>query len=183
MREKKALRKMLANDPSGLEILMNVYTPYISTIVWNVLRGFMSPEDCEEVVSDVFIAAWNQAADLKLGRIKSWLAAVARNQAKNKLRELEKTQPLEDDAMEICISNEPEDYLERSEERNLIKQAIWTLSKQDQEIFLRHYYYFQTTKEISLSMKMNESTVKTKLRRGRIKLKEILVKEGFADET
>lgn len=183
MREKKALRKMLANDPSGLEILMNVYTPYVSTIVWDILRGFMSPEDCEEVVSDVFIAAWNQAADLKLGRIKSWLAAVARNQAKNKLRELEKTQPLEDDAMEICISNEPEDYLERSEERNLIKQAIWTLSKQDQEIFLRHYYYFQTTKEISLSMKMNESTVKTKLRRGRIKLKEILVKEGFADET
>lgn len=183
MREKIALRKMLANDPSGLETLINIYTPYVSTIVWNILRNSMSPEDSEEVVSDVFMAAWNQAEDLRFGHIKGWLGAVARNKAKNKLRELGKTQPLEDDILEICTPNEPEDYLERSEERELIKRAILTLSKQDQEIFLRHYYYFQTIRDISLSMEINESTVKTKLRRGRIKLKEVLAKEGFADET
>lgn len=183
MREKIALRKMLANDPSGLETLINIYTPYVSTIVWNILRNSMSPEDSEEVVSDVFIAAWNQAEDLRSGHIKGWLGAVARNKAKNKLRELGKTQPLEDDILEICTPNEPEDHLERSEERELIKRAILTLSKQDQEIFLRHYYYFQTIRDISLSMEINESTVKTKLRRGRLKLKEVLAKEGFADET
>ena len=31
-------------------------------------------------------------------------------------------------------------------------------------------------------MELNESTVKTKLRRGRMKLKEVLTREGFAIE-
>lgn len=183
MREKIALRKMLANNPSGLEILMNIYTPYVSTVVWNILRSSMSPEDCEEVVSDVFVAAWNQASDLKLGHVKGWLGAVARNKAKNKLREIGNTMPLEDDTLEIYISNDLSDDVQRVEERKLIRQAISTLSEQDQEIFLRHYYYSQTIKEISYCMKINESTVKTRLRRGRIKLKGILAKEGFTDET
>lgn len=178
MREKIILRKITAKNPSGLEDLINIYTPYISKIVWNILRSYMSPEDCEEVVSDVFVAAWNQASDLKAGHVKSWLGAVARNKAKNKLREMKKTLPLEDDVLEIYISNDLADDIERLEEQKLIKQAILTLSKQEQEIFLRYYYYFQTVKEISCCMKINESTVKTKLRRGRIKLKEILVKKG-----
>ena len=178
MREKIILRKMIAKNPSGLEDLINIYTPYVSTVVWNILRNSMSPEDCEEVVSDVFVAAWNQVSDLKAGHIKSWLGAVARNKAKNKLREINKTLPLEDDALETYISDDLTDDVERLEEQRLVRQAISTLSKQEQEIFLRYYYYFQTVKEISCCMKINESTVKTKLRRGRIKLKEVLIKKG-----
>ena len=47
----------------------------------------MSPEDAEEVVSDVFLAAWNQSFDLRPGHVKGWLGAVARHKAKDKLRQ------------------------------------------------------------------------------------------------
>ena len=59
MREATIMQKIRAGDPSGLEALMDAYIPYVSVIVWNILRGAMSPEDGEEVVSDVFLAAWN----------------------------------------------------------------------------------------------------------------------------
>ena len=52
----------------------------------------------------------------------------------------------------------------------------------DREIFLRHYYYAQAVQEIARQMGLNESTIKTKLRRGRMKLKDILTREGFLRE-
>ena len=42
------------------------------------------------------------------------------------------------------------------------------------EIFLRHYYYYQTVERIAGEMKLNPSTVKSHLRRGREKLRAIL---------
>ena len=88
MREELILRKMRQGDPEALETLMDRYIPYVSTIVWNILRNAMTKEDAEEVVSDVFLAAWNQAADIRPGFAKAWLGAVARNKAKTKLRSM-----------------------------------------------------------------------------------------------
>ena len=88
MRESMILQNIKAGDPSGLKALMERYVPYISVIVWKILRDAMSPQDAEEVVSDVFLAAWEQAADLKAGHVKGWLGTVARNKAKNKLRQM-----------------------------------------------------------------------------------------------
>ena len=176
MREDAILHKMQTGDPSGLESLMDIYIPYVSTVVWNILRGAMSQEDGEEVVSDVFLAAWQQSSELKPGFVKGWLAAVARNKAKNKLRKMGKTLPLEDDFLDIPGPNVP------LNEQRLVRKAIQSLPEQDQEIFLRYYYYAQTIQEISLSMAINESTIKTRLRRGRAKLKEILTRKGFVNE-
>ena len=67
-------------------------------------------------------------------------------------------------------------------ERQLVRQAVDALPDQDREIFLRHYYYAQTVPEISRQMDLNQSTIKTRLRRGRTKLKDILTREGFLRE-
>ena len=88
MREDVILRKLRSRDPAALEALMDRYIPYVSTIVWNILRNAMTKEDAEEVVSDVFLAAWNQAGDIRSGATKAWLGAVARNKAKTKLRSI-----------------------------------------------------------------------------------------------
>ena len=177
MKEEKALQKMCDGNPEGLRSLMDWYIPYVSTVVWGILQGTMTPEDAEEVVSDVFLAAWHQAEQLRAGKVKAWLGAVARNKAKNKLRELGQTLPLEEDVLELA-----DNAYEQSELRELVRCAVDSLSPKDREIFLRHYYYAQTVEEIAQQMKMNPATVKTRLRRGRMKLKEFLT-GGTEDET
>lgn len=178
MRESMILQKIKTGDPSGLKALMELYVPYISVIVWNILQDAMSPQDAEEVVSDVFLAAWEQSADLRAGHVKGWLGTVARNKAKNKLRQMGRTVSLEENSMDIPTSNDLSEAMEQDEERRLVRQAVDALPPEDKEIFLRHYYYAQSIKEISAHMALNESTIKTKLRRGRIKLKEALTKGG-----
>lgn len=180
MREAKILQRIKAGDPSGLEALMDIYIPYVSVIVWNILRESMAPEDAEEVVSDVFLAAWNQSSDLKVGHVKGWLGAVARNKAKNKLRQIGQTIPLEESVLDIPSLDDPTEDIERVQEQQIVRQAVDSLPSEDREVFLRHYYYAQSIKEISVSMALNESTIKTKLRRGRMKLKEILTKGGVS---
>lgn len=173
MKDDRIILKMRSKEPEGLQLLMNKYISYVSAIVWNILRNSMTVEDAEEVVSDVFFTAWNQADDLQSAKVKAWLGAVARNKAKNKLRQLGQTLPLEEDVLELPDGSALE-KLEREEQRQLIRQAIDSLRPKDREIFLRHYYHAQSVGEISREMRMPESTVKTRLHRGRIKLKEYL---------
>ena len=124
MRDAILLEKLKRGDPKGLELLMQAYLPYVSVIVWNILRGSMAPEDAEEVVSDVFLAAWNQAADLECGHIKSWLGAVARNKAKNKLRQCARSLPLEEDILDLPGLSDPTTQLEQAEEQELVRRAV-----------------------------------------------------------
>lgn len=173
MREEKAIELIRNKDPDGLSVLMNRYIPYVSAIVWNILLFSMTVQDAEEVVSDVFMAAWNQPQDLQPGKVKQWLGAVARNKARNALRGAATDLPLEEDVLELP-DDSPLEKVEREEEVRLVRQAIDALPQKDREIFLRHYYYIQPVAEISREMRMPEATVKTRLRRGRMKLKEYL---------
>lgn len=180
MGEDWIVRKIRSQDPAGLERMMNRYMAYVSAIVWNILRGNMTQQDAEEVVSDVFLAAWDQAEDLQPGYVKAWLAAVARNKAKNKLRQCGYTLSLEEDIIDLPDLCEPVTIVEQEEEAKLVRKAVDSLREPDREIFLRHYYFAQTIHEISMEMRMNESTIKTKLRRGRARLRTILLRWGVA---
>lgn len=178
MREETILRRLRSQDPSALEALMDRYIPYVSTVVWNILRSSMTVQDAEEVVSDVFLAAWNQSEQITPGFTKAWLGAVARNKAKNKLRQRGEELPFEEDYLEIPDENTPANAAERAEEHRLVRKAVDSLGQPDREIFLRHYYYAQTVEEISQEMQLNRSTIKTKLRRGRLRLRAILLRWG-----
>ncbi len=176
MKDDEILRKMRSGDPTALEKLMNRYIPYVSTIVWNILREHMTKEDAEEVVSDVFLSAWNQAEKIRPDAAKAWLGAVARNKAKNALRRIKQELPFQEDMLEIPVEDTLDDHMERRLEQRLVQSAVDQLSPQDREVFLRHYYYGQRVTEIAWYMNMKESTVKTKLRRGRLRLKEMLTR-------
>ena len=174
MKDEKIIHKLIERDSRGLELLMDRYISYVSAIVWGILKGTMTVQDAEEVVSDVFLAAWEKPGSLEPGKVKAWLGAVARNKAKNALRHAGHDLPLEEDVLELPDDSTFE-RLERQEQAAQIRQAVDSLGKKDREIFLRHYYFAQTVSHISREMKMPEATVKTRLRRGRMKLKDYLI--------
>jgi len=97
------------------------------------------------------------------------------------MRQMGKDIPLEDDII-IISDSDPVFEMEQQEQAKRVKQAILMLQHPDREIFLRHYYYYQSVAEISEEMDINISTVKTRLRRGRNKLKELLCQGGYSDE-
>ncbi len=170
MNDKEILERLWGGDAEGLRLLMRKYGAYVSTIAWNILGSSMAIEDAEEVVSDVFLAAWRHREKLRENKVKAWLGTVARNKARNKLRDARFELPLEADVLEA----EADPTLEERERDALVRHAVDSLEEPDREIFLRHYFYIEKVAHIAAGMGMSESAVKSRLSRGREKLKAIL---------
>jgi len=177
MTDKAALRAIKNGDDTALSLLIDKYAAYVGTIIFNIVGEYMPREDIEESTSDVFLALWLNADKPRSGMLKAWLGAVARNKAKNKLRELRGSLPLDEDIIAHESTN-PEVTLSEQEERELVYEAVLGMKQPDRDIFLRHYYGIERISQIADSMGMSESAVKVRLHRGREKLKIALEKGG-----
>ena len=104
------------------------------------------PQEWEELTADVFLCAWRERKKLQPGKVKSWLATVARNRALNRLRDRRELLPLEEDVL-VLAQDSPQRELENREVAQLVRAALETLEPSDRELFVRHYYYGQTVEK------------------------------------
>lgn len=177
--EAKILKAMRHKKPAALEAVIDRYTPFVSTVVFNIIGEYMDLMDVEEVTAETFLALWNSAERVQEGKIKPYLAAIARNKAKNKLRdEYRPALSIEDDYIELAGAD-VEEKLTQAEKRDIIHAALDSMPPQDREIFIRYYFHCQTAARISKEMGINPSTVQSRLHRGRDKLKKILIEGGY----
>ena len=176
MTEEQALRQMQQGAQDALAWFIHQYGAYVSTIIYNIIGQRMSNADVEEASSDVFLALWNSAGRVHSGSAKAYLAATARNSARNKLRQLTPTVPLPEDLV-LVDPHTPQGLLEQREQAAAVQRALLAMEDTDREIFLRYYYYYQKISQIAAAMDMKESTVKSRLSRGREKLKASLLAE------
>lgn len=176
------LKRLKAQEPAALEALMDQYSLYVLKIVSSVLRPAMTQEDIEEVTADVFLALWRSAGSIRTPEaLKGYLAKTARNQALNKLRAYRETAELEEATLVVEMPS-MDDALSQQEQRWAVQATLAQLPEPDREIFLRHYYYCQTLTVIAQEMGMGLSAVKSRLSRGRQKLKTELEKGGTYHE-
>lgn len=180
MEDDKLVKRLRRGDPSALEALIERYTPYVSAVIARVLKD--RPEDWEELTADVFLAVWDNRSKLRTEQLRGYLGAIARNRAFNFLRSRRDTQPLEEDVLSLECGG-PEQVLESKELALLLRRALSQLGEAQRELFVRHYYYGQTVADAAADMKLNLSTAKTWLRRGRETLKHCLEKEGYEYES
>ena len=172
--EQTLLRQLQQQDPRALEQAIDRYTPYLSTVLYRAAGMSLSREDTEEIVSDTFVCLWQNAGriDQEKGGIRPYLAAIARNLA---FKRLGRQRPCESlDEVEIADDSGAADELV---ERETLWGAVMALGEPDSELFVRYYRYGQTLQEIAGATGLKLSTVKTKLSRGRKKLKTILQAE------
>lgn len=172
------LCRMQAGDDKALELLMDKYGSYVYRVIANVLLNAGSASDAEELTSDTFYAVWTHAGSIDARNLKSYLAVTARNKAKSFLRK-HRELPMDLDTIPLSNGISLEDHAVEKELKQLLKQAIDKMRPQDRDIFLRYYYYLQTTSQISQLLNIPHSTVRSRLMRGRKKLQKILTKEGF----
>ncbi len=176
MNEQSALRSLKKGSQEALIWFINQYSGYVGAIIQRIIGEKMSVEDVEEVASDVFLALWNQAGEIRSQNVKSYLGRVARNMALNKFREAGFTLPLEDDLI-VVDDKTPEDSFLKKEAAEIVTQEVKKMKEPEREILLRYYYYFQSIEMIAREMHMNPATVKTKLFRSRQTLKSVLAEK------
>ena len=173
MTEAKALRLLQQGSTDALRWFMSKYTPYVSTVIYNIIGNAMSCADVEEVASDVFFALWENADKVNSGSVRGYLGSIARNKAKNKFREAGYELPLDED---LYISEDlplEEQQMER-ELQAVVRQKVLEMTEPDREILLRYYYYYQPIPRISREMGMTVGNIKIRLYRARNALRSTL---------
>ena len=176
MTEEELHHKLTHRQQQALQEAMERYGSYVKTVIYNVLRSQGTREDLEELSSDVFYSLWEQAGTISRGKIKAWLGAVARNRAKSFLRSNHQTLPMDEDVLELPDASPENQALEKDLRRRLLA-AVQSMSPVDKEIFLRYYYEYQTMEQISASMDIPVGTIKSRLSRGRRRLKQVIMEQ------
>lgn len=181
MDDSKLLRQLRRGNPQALEEAIAKYSAYVMAVIRNRSRGLLTPEDHEEIASDVFLALWRSGAQISPRSLRPWLGSVARNRTVDLMKKHRQSVPLEQQVIEIPDSAWA--HLSQTEQARAVRQALSTLSPQDREIFLRHYDLAETSVQIAQAMDLNPATVRSRLSRGRTVLRNALIQGGYDIET
>lgn len=134
-------------------------------------------QDAEDVFQDVFFKLYGFDGDFSdEEHLKSWLIRVTLNCCKLLKRSAwfkKRTELTED------IPAEGENAEDR-EAAKAVTEAVRSLPEKYRPIVMMYYYEEMSCKEIGTALKLNEATVRTRLKRAREKLKKEL--EVFQDE-
>lgn len=181
MQERILIRRLKQHHPQALEELIENYSPYVGTIVRNIIGKYLSESDVEELTADVFLAVWEHTDQLKAGKLTAYLAAIARNRAKNRIRGYHETVNLED-VIEVGSGEDLEAAIDQKILAELLQDVLDTLSARDREILVRYYYCYEPVRQIAAALDMSESAVKMRMSRARKKLQQELIDRGYAYE-
>lgn len=167
MDDRDLLRLLQKDGDRGLEAALDLYGGLVKTIVSRVLYNF--PQDAEECVSDVFLKLWKNRRRLRGAPVRAWLIVAARNAAIDRWRRLSHS-------MDMELSDEYAAEVTMPEEK--IGPLIDDMPPPDREIFIRKYYFLETSAEIAAAMGRTADDVNQRLSRGRKRLREQLTKGG-----
>ena len=174
-----------ARDEKAIKYSDEKYGRYCRKIADSILY---SNEDSEECVNDTYLNAWNSMPPSRPERLSTYLGKICRNLAINLYEKL--TAAKRGGAETWSCLDELEDILssgqdvEETIDMQMLTQSInvflETLSTDNRKIFVKRYWYMSSVKDIAKELSVSDSKVKMSLLRTREKLKEFLVKEGYA---
>ena len=150
-------------DKDAFVILMEKY----KTALYKVAKSYLrSEEDIADVMQDTVLSAYEHIGELKNpAYFKTWLTRILINHCNDLLRQQRRyisTERIEDTS--VFMPEEDREFYE------LLKE----LPEEYRTIFLLYYGEGFRVREIADILDLNESTVKSKLQRGRKKLKQII---------
>jgi len=167
------LARIADGENGSFELLIEKY----GNLVWSIGKKFLYRQsDLEDAVQEVFIAIWKSADKFDANKAKeiTFVSMIARRRFIDHLRKISKHKNLEsidDDNSGHQLYKES--LLNESTDLQLVKNAIKSLDIDDQELLNLSIYQGYSHAEISKLLNLPLGTVKTRIRRNLIKLKEI----------
>lgn len=169
---------LLAQVAGGAETAMNHCINKYGPLVWSIVRKYVrNPSSAEDVVQETFTDLWKSAKryNSTIGTETTFVGLLARRRAIDFTRKANRQPHLEpmpeSDTLELA-STEPSALA--CCEREDVKAALKELPEETRTIFSLHFDEGMTHPEIVEKTGLPLGTVKTRLRRGLIELRNSL---------
>jgi len=173
------LKAIAARDEAALAQLYDQYRVILFGLLMRILNN---REEAEDVLQETFLQVWRRAGDFdeQRGRPFTWLVTLARSRGIDRLRTLAARERVAiagaRDEAEV-ISDAASDAF-RSEQRGVVASALEQLPDEQKQTLLLAYFDGLTQSEIAARLNAPLGTVKTRMRTGMMKLRELLAGKG-----
>ncbi|KYG92395.1 RNA polymerase [[Bacillus] sp. KCTC 13219] len=151
---------------------MNLYTESLIRLAYYYVKDRQVAED---IVQEVFIKIYHHPDKYEeRGQLQAYLYKMTANKSKDYLRSWSyKKVQLQNKIFPSTSKMEP-DELVRKDEEAIVAEAILELPLKQREVLIYFYFNEMNIKDIASILFIPESTVKTRLRRGKELLKNKL---------
>lgn len=176
------LKAIAAHDEAALAQLYDRYRVILFGLLMRILNN---REEAEDVLQEVFLQVWRRAADFdqNRGRPFTWLVTLARSRGIDRLRSIASRERAA--VMAAADANDAADEASdaatdaiRSEQRGVVNSALSQLPEEQKRPLMLAYFDGLTQSEIATRLGAPLGTVKTRMRSGMMKLRELLSAKG-----
>ena len=141
-----------------------------------LLRLVGDESSAEDLLSDVFLDVWRQAAAFEArSSVSTWLLAIARHKALSARRRRTDAELDEKIASRVADpADDPEDVLQKKNRAELLRHSLARLSPEHGEVIDLVYFHGKSVKEVAEIVGTAEATVKTRMFYARKKLADFV---------
>lgn len=185
--DRRTIAALTAGDPDALETLYNEYATLVITVINRMVRD---QRIAEELLQEVFLRIWQRVEtyEPERGQVRSWILGVAHNLALNELRRQRRrpailsAQPaaagetgMPDDPIARMPDPglQPDDIVWLREQRARLTDALGQLPDVQRAV-IGLYASGYSQSEIATRLDEPLGTVKTRMRRGLLRLRDIV---------
>lgn len=170
------------------EALSELYDRYSRLVFSLALNSVGDPATAEEVTQDVFLRVWQRARQYRAERAKvsTWLTSITRHRAIDQLRR-RGSRPEQHSVAWAELSpgaepsvNGPEQAAALAMEIERVRAAIAQLPEEQQQVLALAYFQGLTQSQIAETLDLPLGTVKTRIRLGMQKLRDLLQEDRVA---
>lgn len=184
-RDRELMRRIASKDPEALGLLYDHYNKLLFGLLRSILK---KTEEAEDILQEVFTSIWEKAHqfDTERGTPYTWIVSLTRNKGIDRLRskvykeQKKQDAVIDDDESFFPLFSEENNPLENtilSDRAKRVYAALEKLSEKQRTVIQVAYFDGLSQSEISEEMNIPLGTVKTRMRDGMIKLRELLSQE------
>jgi RNA polymerase sigma-70 factor (ECF subfamily) len=170
------IQRTATQDREAFSQLYDRFSALVFTLAMRMLRG---RDDAEDLLQEVFVQVWRQAANYsqERGSPEAWIVNIARSRAIDKLRSIrrmEKSFVLSGDPAGAESAESVESHVAQSEAKLTMNSALANLPEAQRRVLELAYFDGLSQTEIAERLKEPLGTVKTRMRSGIQRLRDML---------
>ena len=176
--DQELLGRIASQDRAAFAEFYDRHSPLLFSVASKILHD---AGEAEDVLQETFVQLWEKAGrfDPKLGKASSWVATMTRNKAIDRIRASQRRNRLAEEAgAEFTIASEANDTANEAihghDKAKLIQSAIVGLPAEQRRAIELAFFSGLTQDEISKKLNEPLGTVKARIRRGLLKLRDQL---------